>query len=804
MPTETTQASLLDQLKNLVQKLTSKKPVERDANGEVLLDSFMEAMAKKYKQNFVKKVRQYTNEPISKNQADEYFRVLVKSLYENRIKGIGTYGQFNEAGAAGEKGRQDLVEAFHTEISDFIQNFGPVAAQGQTLLWSSYGIGRFAVDDKDILRSAGVTDQAQPLDQTKIGKLWDKLKITTKTYPAIGYTWDVQYNIWTSVSKEIAANAEGDVEVFLPKNISSMSIFWNVELPELRQRMEQFTDDAKVNKITIHRLTNDALTRVNKAKNNNAKKRVMLEQGSWEALDFSEATLEVPQFSERQQKLLEDSNPILYEQIDNYVKYSGETGEITIQKLRNIARAWKQKSQASSGIDTQLYQEIARNLGHIDGIAPSLVNNIKQGIATDNQIKQNAELLVAAFLDKIHIREEEPQDYNDSDIEIITRLLYDNYTRLQTPSSIDIPTKIVSKGEIENLLKKVSGDPTLATGFSSFNDYSKKLSAEETIEQFGLDYRYQNDSAEIVKPSVIYYISTPMTDDIKSNAKIPLIQEVKTKLQAIADDTTKSEDLRNMAKELTTPGVYHEFTPNTANNLPKYGTQADGKNSYAGMLLTTYSDSNSQLSPGATIRAKGPDGEDFKIADWDGLTWNVSPEDLPDWIAIQGRPEDQLNVDTLKLWKAEGDRQITPPTNVPEPVRAFMAHHFQINLSDITIQKVNATDNDDSTATSIKFKPGEYNDTTEEGLQKIAEKLGDALKLKVYNNGNQPDTSKAITAINNELPTKSLSIKNDLIMLRRPKVSYADRANAPTKFKPKYTTGRTPSVSPGRRPTSRR
>lgn len=71
-----------------------------------------------------------------------------------------------------------LVDAFHQETSEFIRAFGPVAAQGSTLLWSSYGIDRFAVDDKDILKSAGVSDEnAQALSQTAIGKLWDELKI---------------------------------------------------------------------------------------------------------------------------------------------------------------------------------------------------------------------------------------------------------------------------------------------------------------------------------------------------------------------------------------------------------------------------------------------------------------------------------------------------------------------------------------------------------------------------------------------------------------------------------------------------
>ncbi|MDJ0518997.1 MAG: hypothetical protein QNJ74_22990 [Trichodesmium sp. MO_231.B1] len=94
-----------------------------------------------------------------------------------------------------------------------------------------------------------------------------------------------------------------------------------------------------------------------------------------------------------------------------------------------------------------------------------------------------------------------------------------------------------------------------------------------------------------------------------------------------------------MTKELTNPKVYHELTANNDNNLPEYGTQTDGKKSYANMLRTTYFTSSSQLSPGATIRAKRPNGEDFKIADWDGLSWTLSPqssEDLPSWLKNKG------------------------------------------------------------------------------------------------------------------------------------------------------------------------
>lgn len=778
-------------------------------NTAISLEKFMEEMTEKYRQDFIDKVQEHSDGSIDKTKAEEYFRTFVKALYNNRIEGLGKgYGNFDEGGAEGEKGRQNLVDAFHHETSEFIRAFGPVAAKGSTLLWSSYGIGRFAVDDKEILKSAGVTDEhAQPLDATEVGKLWDRLKITTQSDEQIGYIWDSQYNVWSSVSKELAANAEGEVHVFLPKNIGASTVFWNVELPEMRQRMEGFTDDPKVTKITIHRLTDDALKRVNEAADDNAKRQVMLDSSSWENLDFSEASLEVPNFSDKQKELLKDSNPLLFANMENYVSSNKTAGTITISKLTQIARRWKDKASTSSGIDIELYRTIADKYGHVESVPFDIAQKISKGEATDNELKQYADKLVVAFQNDLSNKQ--PQDYNDSDIEIITHLLHENYTRLQKPSSYEMSTKVISKTEIENLLKKTSGDPALS-GFSNFNQYSQTLSAKDAIEQFGLDYQYQDDSGQTAKPYLmseggkdkalpfLYYVTTPITDDIKNNAKIPLDPTVKQKLEAIANDTTRddNDELKKMAKELTTAGVYHELTPNTGDTQPKYGTRTDGKKSYADMLRTTYSTSISDLSTGAMIRAKGPNGEDFKIADWDGLTWTVSPQssaDLPNWLQNQGRTEDRLDVDTeLKVWKTEGDTRITPPTNIPAPVRAFMEHHFQTSLADVTIQAVNTTDNDDSTSTVIKFKPGEYDDTTEDGLRKIADKLGNTVNLKVSSNGNQLDVSKAITQINNELPTKSVWIKNELIKLRKPRTSFADVVIAAQKFKSKYNTGKTP------------
>ncbi|OZH51510.1 hypothetical protein AFK68_30610 [Hydrocoleum sp. CS-953] len=787
-------------------------------------EKFLEGMTERYKQDFIDKVTKHSGGSIDKTKADEYFRTFVTALYNNRIEGIGTYGKYFEGDERNNplkrrKGRQDLVNAFLQEVSNFIKAFGgEVSAKGSTLLWSDAGIGKFAAKNKEILKSAGVTDEnAQILNQTQIGQLWDELNIVKEDSEEIGYIWDVKYNLWASVSKEFAENAKGEVHVFLPRNIGAYTVFWNVELPALRENMKKKTEPDRVTKITIHSLTDEAFERVEvtrKNKDENARREIMLDSNSWQNLDFSEATLEVPAFSDKQKELFQHSNPLFFAKMDDYVKNNKTAGTITIRKLTDILRGWK--GQTSRNIE--LYRKIADKYGHIPSVPLETVDKMAKGQPTNSELQQYSDKLVEKFQKDLSAKE--PQSYNDSDIEIVTRLLHQNYTRLQNASSVEMSTKIISKSEVAKLVRTDPGTMTVG-GFSHFNEYSRNLSAKDAIEQFGLNYQYQNDSGETVKPYLmsvdgrdatlpfVYYFTTPVTNEIKKQARIPLDPTVKARLEAIANDANRddNDELKKMAKELTTPGVYHELTPNTDKNQPRYGTQSDGNQSYAGMLRTTYSTADSQLSPGTMIRAKGPNGEDFKIADWDGLTWTVSPQstnDLPDWLKGQGRPEDRLNVETeLKQWKFLSDDKITPPTNIPAPVKAFMEHHFQTSLNGITIQKGGILDSDASTSTLIKFKPGEYNDTTQEGLTKIADKLGDALKLQFPNSNSQASFSEAISKINNELPQKSASIKNDLMILRRPpQVSFADLIAA-QKTPSRYITGRSPSLS-GRRPTSRR
>ncbi len=458
----------------------------------------------------------------------------------------------------------------------------------------------------------------------------------------------------------------------------------------------------------------------------------------------------------------------------------------------------------------QILQNYRDKVGSI--ISRQIANKILEGQATPDELERYNNKIVEVFQNAII--QKDPLNYSNSDMEIITRLLHENYTRLQQASSAQMYTKVISKDEIENLLKKESGDPTL-TGFSNLNQYSETLPASDVIRQFGLNYQYQNDSLEIVKPYLmsvggedrtlpfVYYVTTPMTDEIKTNAKIPLDGKVKQKLEAIANDPNidNNDELKKMAKDLTTPGAYHQLTAVYNSELPRYGTQADGKNSYPGMLRATYSPSASQLSAGATIRAKGPNGEDFKIADWNGLAWTVSPQssvDLPNWLKEQGRPEDRLNVEAeLKPWKIVGENKTIPPSEIPKTVRTVMEHYFQMSLADITIKQVNNTDNDDSTAEFIKFKPGEYDDSTEEGLRKIVNKLGDSLKVKFTNHGNQPDVSKVIAVINSKLPTKSVSIKADLMRERQRQTTLTSKKDSETPSR-HYTGKHQPSRSSSR------
>jgi len=259
---------------------------------------FKKFMRVEYKDDFVNTIKNMSENRIDEKVANSCFETFIDALYQHKILGYSKgYGNYIESGdpSKGEKmGRKEHVDAFHNKIWECIQQgFAPVEAKGQTLLWSNFGIGRFAANDKDILEAAHVKGDAQPMNKTQMGKLMDELEIANVPDKDV-LIWDIQANVWSSISKEFASNARGVVHVFVPQYISSGSIFWKVELPELRK-------NEHVEKIYVHNLTKDAFKRVNDIDQSNPqkdqmKKAIMTEEASWESNEILHAYIEMPPF----------------------------------------------------------------------------------------------------------------------------------------------------------------------------------------------------------------------------------------------------------------------------------------------------------------------------------------------------------------------------------------------------------------------------------------------------------------------------------------------------------------------------
>ena len=222
-------------------------------------DKFIEEMKTEYQKDFVEKLCEsfkLTHEKtLSSDEAKVYFETFAKSLYDNSISGLGKgYGHFEE------EERQKLVEAFHLQNSALLKSLGDVAARGSTFLWSNK-VGRFAAMDEKIREAAGVLEEGQALADTALGTLWDKIKVIADPKEALGLTWDKSSQAWNAISKEFAVNADPKqpVHVFLPKYIGATTIFWNVELPELRNN--------GVKDITIHYLTDKAMNDISEIEN---------------------------------------------------------------------------------------------------------------------------------------------------------------------------------------------------------------------------------------------------------------------------------------------------------------------------------------------------------------------------------------------------------------------------------------------------------------------------------------------------------------------------------------------------------
>ena len=336
-----------------------------EQNTDLSAEDFLSSMRERYEADFVKQLAELSNGAIDTERAKTYFQDLANSLYKNRIYGLGEgYGAFSE------EQRQELVDVFHQEVSGAINSLGKVAAQGQTFLWSDARIGMFAAAEQEIREAAGVLGAGESLEQTQIGKLWGTLEVIQKPDEALGLNWDRMSQVWNAVSKEFAANATGDIHVFLPKDIGALSIFWNVELPELRKHMSPFTDSPTVNSITIHHPTDEVLTQLRQIDSNQQllpsekqaqKRSLMTLRENWQSEDIMDASFEVKSLSEKQKEVIrKTANPWSLALMEVMTERDTARKSITLNQLRDIGNKWRFKAGFPK-VPQELEKHITKN-----------------------------------------------------------------------------------------------------------------------------------------------------------------------------------------------------------------------------------------------------------------------------------------------------------------------------------------------------------------------------------------------------------------------------------------------------------
>jgi len=320
----------------------NRRAANRAANEERA--SFIRNLKRNYLESFEKRFadqRPDQDRHAAMKDARNHFEALAGALQRWAIHQTA-YGDYDEGD------RQAHVEAFYEEVAPLLRSLGPLAAEGQTLLWSNFGIGRFATEHPSIREAAGLTEEAQPLGMTPFGKLLDEILLTTDPEAGErGVLWAHQLQIWNAASLEFARQSRGDVHVFVPEMISSQSVFWNVELQEIRRRAAQSNEDREV---YLHRLTPKALKDVmnlgvrlqmideaiRRARDSNdyedlldERERVlqmkidrMSDRNAWLTVDIMDADIAVPTY-----------------------KNEGSRGVITGQTLRKYLRKWQNKAE---------------------------------------------------------------------------------------------------------------------------------------------------------------------------------------------------------------------------------------------------------------------------------------------------------------------------------------------------------------------------------------------------------------------------------------------------------------------------
>ena len=214
--------------------------------------------------------------------------------------------------------------------------------------------------------------------------------------------------------------------------------------------------------------------------------------------------------------------------------------------------------------------------------------------------------------------------------------------------------------------------PTLG-GFGASSQASEGLSPQQSISQFGLDYKdsdYIQKDAEgkVTRQPFIYSVESPMTPDIKKKAKVPLDPRDLARLIELEQDPNTPEETRQKIKQFLDdnkdkivlipvegkgdatkldaakksiegrlgklPEKDPKSGPYTGKGAPLPGSDLKGE--FADVRQERYLESPAEIAPGTKMYAEFPkEGSDpersdnpvgadkVPLAEWDGEKWNV-------------------------------------------------------------------------------------------------------------------------------------------------------------------------------------
>jgi hypothetical protein len=315
---------------------------------------------------------------------------------------------------------------------------------------------------------------------------------------------------------------------------------------------------------------------------------------------------------------------------------------------------------------------------------------VADGIATPAEIEQLA-TKSAQMVDKFKadMRQIEPDDYSDLDIEIITAMAATSYAAFQRRD--EAYAKVLPAPRV---MQALEGAPAIG-GFSALHRYSSDLSPAQTVSQFGLDYTIVDkatgavetpflvkEKGKLVPQPFLFSIAMPMSPAIREGARVPLDPRVFQKMKLLAQDPSRpaGDPLKQMAQTLTKSGVCcisqrnpasppktvdeqarqaasdqvtawctaHGYrvlgandAPYTGNSMPQYGSLLDGRGSYADLIQEMHTPIT-PCPPGAVITLRLPNPSppadpslpagsvDIEIARWSGDGWDflISPDRL--------------------------------------------------------------------------------------------------------------------------------------------------------------------------------